>query len=932
MKDKFLKKHRTKYLARILVAIGLFFLGVILKDKHEARPIRGLLPVRVRSTSSIKAPVKMKKARWEYFFRLLRDPASNEIPPGIRERELNFARTLRRTTRTPTDTLFQWKEAGPHNLGGRTRALAVDVADPNVIIAGGVSGGIWKSTDGGATWISKSDPSQNLSITTLVQDPRTNHTTTWYYATGEFVGNTASDWGYRSFFFGTGLYKSTDNGETWNRLPDAWGSNPTLWDSPFDFVTRIVVSPITGTVFVSSNGVGIFRSDDQGRSFDLVLGGVNDHYFADVVVASHGKVIAALSEFGSNPDPQYPPGLYVSTNDGLEWKNITPDSFPEFHKRTILAVAPSNPDIVYVLTFTGMYDDDEHDDVRFHKIDLQTGESEDRSQNLPDFGPDGYVNTQSNYNMVVAVKPDDEDFVLIGATSLFRSENGFSIRSPDMYGTWIGGYEPGKSPAHYPNLHPDQHVIAFDPHDPDRLWIGHDGGLSYASDITVYSSATYYFPWKSKNNGYNVTQFYTIAIPYEEQDERIMGGTQDNGTPFFTWNNVESSTSRDVSSGDGGFAYFGNKFAYTSSHNGRILRLAYNLSGRPSYYAGWTIVTPEGAKNKLFITPFTIDPNDENIMYYAAGNSLWRNDRLSSIPENKDSTSVGWSELSGLAVQSGYTISTMAVSRHNPGHVLYYGASSSSGPPKLYRLENAHTAEDGEEDISIPGAADGAYVHDIAVNPNDANEILVVLSNYNVVGLFHSINPGEEFLEVEGNLEGSAQNPGPSLRSATILPFSGGSIYLLGTSTGVYSTILLDGTNTVWNQEGANEIGNVVVADVTSRPSDGRVAVGTHGRGVFIGQFTSDYEKLPTAVALKQNYPNPFNRSTTIEYELSKPSEITLSVFNIKGQLVQTLASEYKTAGKHSIQWDARHVGSGLYLYRIQTGNSTEIRKCILVK
>ena len=87
-----------------------------------------------------------------------------------------------------------WKEAVQYDVGGRTRALAIDINDPNTIIAGGVSGGIWKSTDKGATWQMKSTTSQVLSVTSIAQDPRNGQTNNWYYATGEFLGIQHRSW------------------------------------------------------------------------------------------------------------------------------------------------------------------------------------------------------------------------------------------------------------------------------------------------------------------------------------------------------------------------------------------------------------------------------------------------------------------------------------------------------------------------------------------------------------------------------------------------------------------------------------------------------------------------------------------------------------------------------------------------------------------
>ena len=172
-----------------------------------------------------------------------------------------------------------------------------------------------------------------------------------------------------------------------------------------------------------------------------------------------------------------------------------------------------------MLTFTGSFISEKYDDVRFHKINVSNGASEDRSANMPNFGQDfeDYMNTQNNYNMVMAIKPDDENFVVIGATSLFRSTNGFSSQPSDQRLDWIGGYHPQS--FFYPNLHPDIHSFSFDPTNPNAMWWGHDGGLSYTSDIRTTSYQTY-FPWENKNNGYNVTQFYMITIPDDAGDTR----------------------------------------------------------------------------------------------------------------------------------------------------------------------------------------------------------------------------------------------------------------------------------------------------------------------------------------------------------------------------------------------------------------------------
>ncbi len=91
-------------------------------------------------------------------------------------------------------------------------------------------------------------------------------------------------------------------------------------------------------------------------------------------------------------------------------------------------------------------------------------------------------------------------------------------------------------------------------------------------------------------------------------------------------------------------------------------------------------------------------------------------------------------------------------------------------------------------------------------------------------------------------------------------------------------------------------------------------------------------ESIPTEYKLHQNYPNPFNPSTTISYQLPQPGNVNISVFNVAGQLVETLLDEHKKAGYHSVIWRASGVGSGLYFYRIKSGDYISVKKCIVMK
>jgi len=88
-----------------------------------------------------------------------------------------------------------------------------------------------------------------------------------------------------------------------------------------------------------------------------------------------------------------------------------------------------------------------------------------------------------------------------------------------------------------------------------------------------------------------------------------------------------------------------------------------------------------------------------------------------------------------------------------------------------------------------------------------------------------------------------------------------------------------------------------------------------------------------TRPLLSQNYPNPFNPNTTIKYQLKKAGYVELKIYNVKGQLVNTLVKENQNTGNYSVVWDAKGISSGVYFYQISVdGKSTETKKAINLK
>ena len=846
------------------------------------------------------AELERKAARAEYFFNMLRDPATNRIPPGIRIRELESSKRIpKRSDGAATATFFDWTEMGPDVLAGRTRAVALDVNDSQTILAGAASGGVWKSVNAGFNWRLTSD---YLGVTSIAQDPRPGHTDTWYFSTGEMVGSTRTEFGI-SPFFGNGIHKSTDGGESWSLLP-ATAADPTVHEHPFNFTWRIRVSPATGSVFVAGNGFGVYRSSDGGDSFDKVIGEDSPAH-VDLAVNSEGAILAILSSVQTLTDERPGvSGLLASFDDGDTWEPVpAPQLNDTHHVRSVLAFAPSHPDVAYVLS-----ESHSQRGLAFHKVDLASRTSENRSGNIPDFNGLS-IRTQGGYNMAIAVKPDDENFVLISGIGLWRFADGMASSATEESQVRISGHTVS-------SLCVDHHELVFDPNQPTRVWIGCDQGVFTGADVTGESQV-----YREVNDGYNVSQFYAAAMPSASGDPRIVGGMQDWGTVAF-----ESPTFASlIGVGDGGYAYMGERYAYSSLQNGIIIRHEYAANGGP--LRGDEITND--VRGVLFINPFVVDPVGEQVLYYPASHELWRNDNIESRR-----AAGSWENVTGAALPERYFITALGVSTE-PAHVLYYAGFHPPLAPVVYRLASADTASAGAVEISVPNSPIGAYPSSIAVNPVNADEILIVFSNYNIVGLHHSVDGGATYVPVEGNLEGSGAEPGPSIRSATILPQENGTLYLLGTSTGVYSTDDLKGMETEWLKEGADVIGDAVVAQVSSRQSDGRVLVASHGRGIFVGDRNSEPvaiedDELPLSdleVADLSVFPNPTSGDARATFMLANPANVRVAVYDVAGRLViKPVLRRHLAAGRHELDLEATRLPSGSYVLQLDFETSARVR------
>ena len=280
---------------------------------------------------------------------------------------------------------------GPGNVGGRTRAIAIDPADDThcTWIAGAASGGLWKTTDCGETWENISPDLPNLSTNSIAQ--AASNPNVIYVGTGEvFAGNT-------TFVRGEGIYKSTDRGSTWELLPSTVGNDD------FQSVNRIQVDPTNENIVVIATNEGVFKSTNGGSSWNMQYDSPN----------GTGVTYRAVQDLQVDPtnfNIQYAGvnglGIIKSTDAGDTW-NISSDGISE-GVRFEVAVSPSNPNIVYTSTFSG------ENTLLYY--------SDDNGSNWvladdPDYDTN-FLGAQGWYDNTIAVNPYNPYEVFVGGVSI----------------------------------------------------------------------------------------------------------------------------------------------------------------------------------------------------------------------------------------------------------------------------------------------------------------------------------------------------------------------------------------------------------------------------------------------------------------------------------------------------------------------------------
>ena len=666
-------------------------------------------------------------------------------------------------------TGVNWDERGSDNVGGRTRAIMFDPTDGangyKKVWAGGVAGGLWYNSDitsSATAWSTVNDFWANMAVTTMAYDPTDD--STFYVGTGE-------GWYNSDAVRGQGIWKSEDAGQTWSQLAST--NNGTYY-----YIQKLVVTP-TGRILAATRS-GLFRSDNGGASWSSSGSGV----YVDIEIAANGDIYAAKRSGGSD--------ILKSTNDGTTFTSVLPTGAGSI-RRIELACAPSDANVVYAVaanTSSG---------VEWIQKTSNAG-STWTTLTIPTYQNDAtkdYTREQAWYDLILAVHPTNSAIVLAGGIDLHKTTNSGTTWAPISH--WYGGFS-------QPEVHADQHAIVFRPGANNAALFGNDGGTYYSSNVGSSSSPSF----SHSVNGYNVTQFFSVAMKDSAGSNYMLAGAQDNGTHQFTSPGINSTT--EVTGGDGAFC-----FIDQDNPTYQITSYVRN-NWRRSTNGGASFGNITSNSTGRFINPADYD-DDANILYAAAGsNEIYRVSGITGTITTSTLT-VGGSALAGVQA------SHLRCSPYS-SNVLFVG----NGSGGIYKVSNAHTSPTSV-DLDPNNDLPSGYISCIEVGATD-NQLLVTYSSYGVNSVWETLNGGTSWQSKEGNL------PDMPVRWALYNPNDRTQV-MLATEVGVWSTNNLGASTVDWDPSN-NGLANVRCDMLQIRDSDKEVAIATHARGVFTTNVFGD--------------------------------------------------------------------------------------------
>ncbi|MDY0279254.1 MAG: T9SS type A sorting domain-containing protein [Salinivirgaceae bacterium] len=896
---------------------------------------------------------------------------------------------------------YNWAEKGPNNIGGRTRSILIDKENTNIIWAGAVAGGIWKSETSGQYWmkVDYSVPSGFTphSVTSITQGADG----TIYFGTGEafsnFVGNNQAT----PMIMGGGIFKQ--DGETFTRFSATAPQN----SSDFYGVRRIAAHPTDNGTILAATLTGIFETTDGGETWVKAINVEGSAW--DVAYGSDGTALACVGHKTYRRASGASSFVAVS---GLKVDN----KVPEMRGRYVIDFLVSNPKYVFV------------------SIADSTGQLEGvyRSSNYgvdwdqvgyggsTEFKPFG-ANKQGIYDH--ALKAITPDHVLLGGIDMYAGIGapGQSVFEWNKISYWSF---PETDPLY---IHADIHTFDFYGQGSNiTLYIGTDGGIFRRSPTGNRALNTYY----------NVTQFYRADI---NSEGHIVGGTQDNGTLLmnYTLPGSQQQNAVKVYGGDGMDCAFSKispeVFTFESQYGNMQKSNTYGVDYQHFWSSfmmskqSWSSDNDAwAAGNASWLAPMatwetddyryirhdtsrvvTIRDYDDSTWYrvesanisgqylnwysgdtkYEAGDEIAYADPFQATMLFGMSDRIWftrkvfnfqspmlrfeWSDIFNKILYEKLPTSTtatrfVAVEFSSDGDIAY-GATEPDheGKACIYRIANLHACtepghlsfqafdnnvsdtSDRLTQIKTLGKISGRYITDLAVDPHNPEALIVTMGQYGNDDFVYvaanaattaSTDFNVNFVPIQGNLP-----PMPVYTACVNSNPNNPNQLLVGTDNGVFVTDNYLGANVVWT-EGNQGLGHYPVFDIRQyrRPTRlsgaytmGDFVIATHGRGVFVdtahrytivGIDNPDYPNgITTSSTLGVKvYPNPAQEVAYVNVVVTERTTVDIRIFDLTGKLVYSTTTGRVEAGSHVVTIPVDEFLIGTYIVHCTDGSKTQ--------
>ncbi len=785
-----------------------------------------------------------------------------------------------------TATVQPWQAIGPHNLGGRTLALAFNPLNPNTIYAGSASGGLWRSYSQGrgpAAWEYVPTGFPVLAVSCIAFAPEDSNTI--YIGTGEVYNyqNAGTGAAFRNTrgTYGIGILKTGDGGATWTKSLDwSYHQQRGVW--------QVRVNPLNPNTIWAATTEGAYKSTDAGATWvqkhsvimanDLVINPVD----TNIVLVSCGN-------FGSAGH-----GIYRTTDGGETWAPGAGLPSP-FYGKALLAIYPANPNIVYASIGNGFGNGNPPNASWLCR-------STDAGATWSIRTTQDYSKHQGWFSHDAAVNPANPDEVIAIGIEIYKSTAGGSNLVQKSSTGWFSGRIPPGDPEGPPTYsHVDHHDVIYHPTNPNIIYFANDGGVFRSTD----GGETY----EACNGGYQTGQFYNGFASSPTDSLLSIGGFQDNATAIY---DGQTAWIVRLIGGDGSWAGIdpvNSNILYGSWQNLNVLK---STNRGQSFF---NISVPGSNRITCFIAPYVVARDNPNILY--AGRD---------IIYKSTNGGTNWSSTGGGTPLDGNPALALAVSPQN-SNVVYAATAPFATRSGVFRSLNG-----GGVWQNVTGSLPDRFPTDLAVHPTDPATVYLTLSGFGVSHVYKSSDYGGNWEDVGNGL------PDVPANAAVIDPDYPNHIYI-GNDLGVYVSI--DGGNT-WEDYSEGLPGAVIAMDLSISPLNRKLRVATHGNGAYERSLLVPVgipggETPLTGFALAQNYPNPFNATTNFGFRIADFGFVELKIFDVTGRLVRTLVSENRTPGSYTAQWDGRDdhgaaVASGVYVYRLSAGDLTASRRMVLAR